>query len=126
MEKSKTIFQIPATMTGCTALRHSTVKLTFNTEEGLTSDAIKRLFELYEKTGWLSFNVEKIEAENIANLPKIDAKQYEGKSPSQRLRSTLYVLWQKKGSGGIFEDFYIRSLARFQKQVSDEIERMDG
>jgi hypothetical protein len=122
----KQVFQIPATLSKCEALAHSTMKMTFHTQEGIDSDSMKRLFELYEKTGWLSFNVEKIEAKNIANLPQIDPKQYEGKSPSQRLRSVLYVLWQKKGSPGIFEDLYIKMMGRFQKQVSDEIEKYDG
>jgi hypothetical protein len=122
----KQVFQIPATLTKCEILKHSTLKMVFRTQEGLNSESLKRMCELYEKTGWLTFNVEKIEAENIANLPQIDPQQYEGKSPSQRLRSMIYVLWQKKGSPGIFEDLYIKMMGRFQKQVSDEIEKYDA
>jgi hypothetical protein len=69
--------------------------------------------------------VEIIEAENLLDLPQIKQTDYEGKSPSQRLRSILYVLWQKKGSMGIFEDFYVKSMGRFQQQVKDKIEEME-
>ena len=125
MEKKKTIFQIPATLSGFSGLAHKTLKLTFHTQEELDSESTKRMCDLHEKTGWLSFNVEKIEAVNLANLPTIKAVDTDGKSPSQRLRSIIYVLWEKNGKQGIFEDYYIKCLGRFQKQVKDELDKLD-
>jgi len=125
MEK-KEVFQVPATMTGCNALARGTLKLSFHTQEGVSSKAMKRLFELYEKTGWLSFNVETIEAENIVNLEKIDPKQYDsGKTPGERLRSIIWVLWHKHGEVGVFEDFRIKCYARFEKIIKEEIEKFE-
>ena len=125
MDKEE-VFQIPATLTTANALSHSKMKLSFHTQEGLGSESMKRLMELYEKTGWLSFNVEAIEAENIVNLPAIDPKKYDsGKTPGERLRSTIWVLWEKKGKPGVFEDFRIKCYARFQKIISEEIEKYE-
>jgi len=125
MEK-KELFQVPATLTKCEALAHSTMKMVFRTQEGLNSEAMKRLFELYEKTGWMTFHVEKIEAENIVNLPKIDPSKYDdGKSPGERLRSKIWVLWDKKGRLGIFEDFRIKCYGRFEKIITDEMEKYE-
>ncbi len=124
--EEKTIFQIPAALTGYSGLARGTMKLIFHTQEGLTSESMKRMCELHEKTGWLSFNVERIEAENIVNLPKIDKDKYDGgKTPGERLRATIWVLWDKKGQPGIFEDFRIKWYNSFQKLVQKEIERYE-
>ncbi|HEC67122.1 MAG TPA: hypothetical protein ENI23_17735 [bacterium] len=127
MANEKKVFQVPACMTGCNALSNAVLKLVFRTQESMNSESMKLLFELYEKTGWLSFNVESIEAENIANLPVIKAGEYESKTPGQRLRSTLYVLWTKKGKPEkTFEEYYMKCMARFQDQVIQQIEECEG
>ena len=120
------IFQIPASLSAYNGLSGGSVKLVFHTQENLSTEQTKRMIDLHEKTGYLSFNVEAIEAENLLNLPAIKVGDYEGKTPGQRLRSTLYVLWEKKGKPGkTFTDYYIRSMARFQSQVSTQIEECE-
>ena len=124
-EKSK-VFQVQASLTSINALTHGTLKMVFNTQEGIGSESMKRLFELYEKLGWISFNVEKIEAENIANLPKIDPSEYDdGKTPSQRLKNIIYVLWAKKGKPGFFEDYKIRCYGKFERIIKDEVDKFE-
>lgn len=44
------------------------------------------------------------------------------KTPSQRLRAVLYVLWERKGSNGEFEVFYVASMEKFINRIKQELE----
>ena len=44
------------------------------------------------------------------------------KTPSQRLRAVLYVLWNQKGSEGLFSDFYMRSMEKFIEHIKSKLE----
>jgi hypothetical protein len=44
------------------------------------------------------------------------------KSPSQRLRDVLYVLWEHRGSKGDFEQFYIASIEKVINRIKEELD----
>lgn len=44
------------------------------------------------------------------------------KSPSQRLRAVLFVLWEQRGSKGEFEEFYKESIERVIKRIKEELD----
>ncbi len=43
------------------------------------------------------------------------------KTPSQRLRASLYVLWEQRGSKGDFEEFYEDQMEKFIKRIKQEL-----
>lgn len=49
-------------------------------------------------------------------------KQMEGKTPSQRLRAVLFVLWKQKGEKGIFDNFYRTAMEAAINRVKDQLE----
>jgi hypothetical protein len=59
--------------------------------------------------------------EKDAPAYKID-KELEIKTPSNRLRSVLYVLWEQEGSKGEFDDFYKKYMSKFIDAVKGMLE----
>jgi hypothetical protein len=97
---SKT-FQAPAILTRIAYLKDGGVSLGFATNE-LTDEEKVIASRYYQKFGFLLFKENQFKQEEI---PDGDASD-ESKSPSQRLRATLFILWKQKGSKGDFEIFY--------------------
>ena len=52
---------------------------------------------------------------------KVD-KEIETKTPSNRLRNTLYVLWEQEGSKGDFDEFYKRYMEKFIDLIKEKLE----
>lgn len=51
-----------------------------------------------------------------------DIKQEgETKTPSQRLRNTIFVLWQQRNSPGEFDDFYKRKMSFILASIKAEL-----
>lgn len=100
-------FQVPATLEGASLLsEQNCMSLRFHTQE--TSPEEMVLITRYHKLfGYLLFkpNDEISESEVPA-----DNAEYEGKSPSVRLRDILYAYFKKARLEGDFESFYRRQI----------------
>ena len=115
------IFQIQASMTKISTMANW-LRIQFDTLETLSPEHYKRLFELNNKQGWLSYNVHRIEAEDIIDLPPIKQKDAEKYTPSQRLRHVLYRLWNQEGSSKSFDDYYEYYINYLIDRVKDKLE----
>ena len=59
----------------------------------------------------------------MSDIPEVNADSgLEGKSPSQRLRNVLYVLWQQSGSKGNYDVYYITQMERIIDSVKARLE----
>jgi hypothetical protein len=47
------------------------------------------------------------------------------KHPSKRMRSAIFVLWEKKGSIGDFDEYYREIIEYFRKKILAEIDRLE-
>jgi hypothetical protein len=111
---SKNIFQAPAILTRIAYLKDNGLSLGFSTNE-LSHEEKIIASEFYGKFGYVLF------AENQfkeSDIPDTDASD-ESKSPSQRLRAALFVLWKQRGEKGDFEQFY-------RQQMEKAINRVKG
>lgn len=95
-------FKVPATLEGVSTLKDGGVSMRFHTQE-LTAEEKTLAFGYQTGFGWLLFQ-EKDDYQNDIDLGEI-RKDTGGKSPSQRMRSVLYLLWMKRGRQGDKEDF---------------------
>lgn len=121
--KKNSIFQVPAVIGKIETMSRNSLRLKIDTQENLTSEEIKRLFELREKLGYLTFNVEVIEAQDIVDLPKLDSSDYEdGKTPSQRFRAVLFRIWEQKGKKGVFNEYYNSCMELLINKYKDKLE----
>lgn len=77
------------------------VKLSYSTPELRPSEA-GALLQLHGKNVCLSIVPEDVEVEEVVRV-ETDREQ---KTPSQRIRSVLFILWKQDGQPGTFDTYY--------------------
>jgi len=98
------MFQVSSTIQSLRTLADGTIRLTVDCQE-LKPEESSELMKLVRKIGWFLFKENSITEQEIPNEPSAEFKGE--KSPSQRLRSLLYVYWEKNTSKKqTFDDFY--------------------
>lgn len=98
------IFTAPAILTRVAFTKDGGLSLGFATNEMSIKDKVTAA-EFHGKFGFLLFKENEITPEEI---PDSDATD-ESKSPAQRLRATLFILWRQqrqRGKKGDFDIFY--------------------
>ena len=113
---SKT-FSAPAILSRVAYLKDGGVSLGFSTNE-LTDEEKVIASKFYQKFGYVLFSESTITDKDI---PKASATD-ESKSPSQRLRAALFVLWKQRGEKQDFEVFYRDKMEKFLDQVKSRLE----
>ena len=75
------------------------IKLSFETQEAFPPETMARFLAMQKQTGWLLFmpGERQIASETVANLPEPPVVEKGRKSPSMRLRNTLWRVWDSKG-----------------------------
>ena len=104
------LLQLEAIIRSVKTLVDGGLSLTVNTQELKPEDSTK-LFELKGKFGFMVFKPTRVSEEEMAQVPDEVKGLDDEKSPSQRLRSRMYVYYQNKHktSKG-FADWYRTSL----------------
>lgn len=122
MENNLTVTKaIPSTISKVTTMGGKTVRVQIDTQE-LNAEDMKTIFDLYDKYGYFVFaETSKTELlSEFENLPKI--KTTDKKSPSQRLRAVLFVLFKQDGITGEFEDFYNTEMNKLIDIIKSKLE----
>jgi cobalamin biosynthesis Co2+ chelatase CbiK len=114
--KNKT-FMVPAQMTRCSSLRDGGLNVGFHTKE-ITPKEKAEIMEFDNQIGFLVFAENEVEEEDI---PKDDA-EFEQKTPSQRLRATLFVYWKQLGEPGNFQSFYVDQVEKVINVIKSKLE----
>ena len=84
-------FQVSSVIESVATRVDNTIKIVVSTQE-LSPEQSTSLFALKGKQGWLLFSENEIKEMDI---PDVNAPEFKAdKSPSQRLRNTLYVYWE--------------------------------
>lgn len=117
---NKQLVQIPASVYDMRPRQDKSWKLTFETAHELSGEDVKVLTDNLQGDGWLVFSPNEI---STADIPDTEVEDT-GKSPSQRLRGLLYVLWEKKGKHGEFEMFYRVAMDRLINKIREDLEKV--
>lgn len=121
---AKELLQIPSQITKVETLLDRTLKLTIHTQE-LTASDKAILFELQNKIGWFVFAEAVLEPEDLVDLPKIKPEFRSEKTPSERLRSVIYVYWEQKGGKkalGDFDSFYKNYIEKIIENIKEKLQ----
>ena len=107
MNKQKELLQLPATIESIGSRKDGTYKLVVGTQE-LTDSQALAVVQLNRKLGWFVFKVNELQKSDLVDIPEITPEFKKDKSPSQRLRGVLYVLWEQKykKTNQSFEGYY--------------------
>jgi hypothetical protein len=119
--KKDSLFQIPAQITKLETQSDGGIRVVIDTQELSDPEELKQLFMLRKSIGWFSFKSNKI---TQGEIPDEDAMVEEGetKSPSERLRNTLFVYWKEnKGGKGDFNAFYKETMEKYIQNVKEKL-----
>jgi hypothetical protein len=112
------MLKIPSVISKVSTMSDGSLRLQIDTQELAGVDK-GELMELHNKMGWMVFSETGIKEEDIPS----DLIEEGQKTPSQRLRAVLYVLWEKK-QVGTFEDFYRKTLEKLIDHYKIKIEEL--
>ncbi len=102
------MFQVPAEISRVQTMSDGGLRLFVDTQE-LNQDDKAKVMSLHRKLGWFIMKEAPVEPEDM-DVPEYVKEFKQDKTPSQRMRSVLYLLWQKEGESGVFDDFYKRKM----------------
>ena len=100
------IFQLSGMVTGVktTADKSLEIKIHTNDVATFTQEELAQLMKAYEKQYWILFAEQPMKKEDIdTDAEVVDKGQ---KTPSERLRAVLYIMWEQKGKTDDFESYY--------------------
>lgn len=118
---------IPATIQKVETMARC-ARIIVDTQETLTPAQLAELFALHEKVGYFFLFEDPSRMQvDASKLPAIQLEEGE-KSPSQRLRATMYVFWDQNVRGRKadaystdFELFYKREMEKIIDQVKERL-----
>lgn len=116
------MFQVPAQIQKMGSLADRTIRLTVDCQE-LQPDEAKELHSLIQNPGWFLFKKNEIKAEDV---PDTDAPEFRNdKTPSERLRNTLYVYWKECTSQKPdFDTFYRQWMEKKIEEIKEKLPRL--
>jgi len=119
---SEKLVQIQAELVKYESRSHGSLRLVFDSQEGVLDEIRNKIIAGHEKLGHLSFLPEEreLDALDVINLPKIEYEKGE-KSPSTRLRAVLFVFWKEKKMTITFEEFYRSQLEKYIESVKQQL-----
>lgn len=112
------LVQVPAQIVDFKPKADRSWRLTFGTRE-LSGEEVKVLADNFQGEGWLVFSPNGEIAPDDVPLELADAGV---KSPAQRLRAVIYLLWKQKGSKGDFESYYRTSMEKLVEYISVQLD----
>jgi hypothetical protein len=114
---------IPFSVGGIRTLKDRTLSVNILTQE-LPPEKVAALFDFQNKLGFAAFKAEEFtdeEAQAMEEVP-MDLDLSKGKSRSERLRNTLFVLWKGTEAGTrSFDAFYIEHMERLIEHFKAKI-----
>lgn len=114
------ILQVASEISKVETMRNGALRLKIDTQENIPSEVRMKLMGMTEKLGWFTFSVRQIEATDLIDLPEIKRDEDE-KSPAQRLRASIYMLWQQEGSTGDFETYYRSKMDKLINWIKEKL-----
>src|SRR5215203_4633211 len=118
MSRGHAVVQIPVTLDSANRRKDRSVSLRFSSTLELGTADFAELDRLTPSTGWLLFSQNEFDE---ADVPSEDAPGDE-KSPSQRLRSVLFIDWQQNtDQSEDFNAYYRRKIETLITKVKERL-----
>lgn len=100
-------FQIPCYLTKVTSM-YRAWRLVFDSQENIPAQDIAVVLDwMGDKLGYLTFSLTQIQEDDIADLPPL--RPEDTKSPAQKMRAILYLLWKQEPEGFKDSESYYRA-----------------
>lgn len=112
--------QFPAQLSKIETRVDGSIKLSIETQE-LIGQEMAELFSYRNQVGYVTFTPN---PETTIEVPEINADTDMGKSPGERLRAVLYVMYEQSGKKKFdtFSQFYTVKMEQIINQIKDKLE----
>jgi hypothetical protein len=118
MSRGHAAFQIPVTLDAANRRKDRSVSIRFSSTLELGTVEFAELDRLTPSTGWLLFSANEFDDTDV---PTEDAPG-DDKSPSQRLRSVLFIDWQQNTDRSEdFKAYYRRKIESLITKVKERL-----
>jgi hypothetical protein len=112
------MLKLEAYFTGFSSKSDGSAGLRFATQE-IDAETFAELKNELNNFGWLLFKGNEMQE---ADIPKEEAEEDKMKSPSARLRHTLYRLWEKQGKQGTSDAHYRANMEKFIDHIKSKLD----
>ena len=113
---------LPATLDGYSPRKDGSFSLRFVTQE-MTPTEVANIANFYNQFGYLLFK-EQVTQQDVELMDSLDAEISDGKTPSQRLRSVLYIAFTQDNRGYLhFKDYYKARMEKIIEKLKDTLEK---
>ncbi len=113
------MLKVPATVSKVTTMADSCIRLFVDCQEMCPEDRAE-LMGLYNQLGVFVFSISNITEEDIKDLPEVSKR--DGKTKSQRLRGSIFRLWERSTSGKDFDKFYDDYMERLIEKIKEQLD----
>jgi hypothetical protein len=114
--------QSEATISKVTSMRDGSLRLQVDTQE-LTPNTMANVMMMYNKFGTFAFSETEIKPEEV-KVPEYAKVEKNDKTPSQRLRSVIFKVWDTNGrveGDGNFDNFYRQKMEQIINHLKNQI-----
>ena len=113
-------FQTPVIVTSVKTLLDRGLELKLSTRE-LNAAEKAVLFDLHQKEVWVVFKELPINPEDV----QVGSERIErgAKTPGQRLRGVLFILWEQSGSSQDFESWYRTQMETIISKIKEKLDQ---
>lgn len=108
---------LPAGLVSVNDLKDRSAKLSFETRE-LSNPEFIALRDIRGTQGWLAFSMNEIQEEEIPT----EMAETGTKSPSQRLRSVLFLMWKQEKSLLDFDVWYRSKMETLIQNIKNKLD----
>lgn len=116
--------QVQAALDGYASLKDNTLRLNFYLQE-VPSEQVAAIARMNKTFGYLVFSPTQVREVAIPDFPEAAPAPTGKKTQSQRLRASLYRLWEARAIGGDFEEYYRKRMEHMILWVQGQIEQGD-
>jgi hypothetical protein len=116
------LLQIPATIESISSRVDGTWSLKVGTQE-LDEESAKAVLALNRRLGYFIFKESAIREADLVDIPESSPEFKGDKTPSQRLRGVLYVLWEQTKATKTFDEFYRMKMESIITWVKEKLDK---
>lgn len=114
------IFQIPAKITKVQTLADGSLGISVTTLYEVTPEDAATLLTLKQNPGWMAFKEQEVSDKELPDEPVQDKAD---KTPSQRLRAVLFVVWKETTNqttpfNRFYEDTLETIIAKYKEKLN--------
>ena len=102
-------------------MAHRALRIVADTQEEMSNEQMAKAVGMLGKQGWFTFSPEKsIEAKALVELPALQSREEDTKSPAVRLREVIYLYGKQQGAKDD-EIFYYSTMEKLINWVKEKL-----